>query len=197
MPNADIVTLARLAQQTCPLVTACARSPGRRSIAAIGHVRIFLLMQPTMPTTHPGGDLGHTSLKPQEVLARYRWGRTRGYLELKKATIARRGGNYRLDTFIVWEDWCLTANEPERDATVIATPLVEPVPVQAPNPVDVPVPVNDTSAEISQRRQSRRRRPPDAQAAQGWQACCSRNPHRHRAHQRRWKEVARPVLRPH
>jgi hypothetical protein len=43
-------------------------------------------MQPTMPTSHPGGDPRHTFLKPQEVIARYRLGRTRGYLELKKAT---------------------------------------------------------------------------------------------------------------
>ena len=116
-------------------------------------------MQPTIPTTHPGGDPRHTFLKPQEVIARYRWGRTHGYLELKKAGFPRPiGGNYRLDTLIVWEDRCLTANEPERDATVIAIPLVEPVPVQAPNSVDISVPVDDTPAELPQRHQSRRRR---------------------------------------
>ena len=62
---------------------------------------------------HPsGGRPRHTFLKPQEVIARYRWGRTRGYLELKKAGFPRPiGGNYRLDTLIVWEDWCLTAWE--------------------------------------------------------------------------------------
>jgi hypothetical protein len=98
-------------------------------------------------------------LKPQEVIARYRWGRTRGYLKLKKVSFPRPiGGNYRLDTLIGWGDWCLTAKEPEREATVIAIPLVEPVPVQAPNHVDLPVPVDDTPAELAQRRQSRRRR---------------------------------------
>ena len=77
MPNADIVTPVWPSQQTGRLVTGCARNPGRRSIAAIGHVRTFLLMQPTMPTTHPGGDLGHRFLKPQEATARSRWGRSR------------------------------------------------------------------------------------------------------------------------
>ncbi len=159
VPNADIVTPVWLIQQTCRLVTGCTRSSGWQLIAATEHVRTFLVMNPTMATTHPGGDPRHTFLKSQEVIARYRWGRTRGYLELKKASFPRPiGGNYRLDTLILWEDWCLTANEPEGDATVTAIPLVEPVPVQAPNPVDVPVPVDDTPAELPQRRQSRRRR---------------------------------------
>jgi len=30
-----------------------------------------------MPTTHPGGHPRHTFLKPQEVIARYRWGHPR------------------------------------------------------------------------------------------------------------------------
>jgi len=157
MPNADIVTHAVLIHQTCPLVTACTRSPGRRSIAAIDmpDLSAHATNNANIPS---GGDPRHTFLKPQEVIARYRLGRTRGYLELKKATSPTIGGNYRLDTLIVWEDWCLTANEPERDATVIAIPLVEPVPAQAPNPVDVPLPVNDTPAKFPQRRQSGRRR---------------------------------------
>jgi hypothetical protein len=121
MPNADIVTSAGLIQQTCRLVTACTRSPGRRLVAGTGQVRTFLIMQPTMPTTHPGGDPRHTFLKPQEVIARYRWGRTHGYLELKKATFPRPiGGNYRLDTLIVWEEWCLDSKSPEQGATVAA-----------------------------------------------------------------------------
>jgi hypothetical protein len=84
-------------------------------------------MKPTMATTHPGGDPRQTFLKPQEVIARYRWGRTRGYLELKKASFPRTiGGNYRLDTLVAWEDWCLTANErSDTDATLIALPAVE------------------------------------------------------------------------
>ena len=158
MPNADIVTSAGLIEQTCRLVTACTRSPGRRLVAGTGQVWTFLLMQPTMPTTHPGDDPRHTFLKPQEVIARYRWGRTHGYLELRKATFPRPiGGNYRLDTLVVWEDGCLTANEPELGATVAAVPLVEPVTEQASIPVDVPALIDDSSAELPERRQSRRR----------------------------------------
>ena len=111
-----------------------------------------------MPNTYPGGDPRHTFLKPQEVIARYRWGRTHGYLELKKATFPRPiGGNYRLDTLIVWEEWCLDSKSPELGATVAAIPLVEPVTEQASNPLDVPVLVDDSPAELAQRRQSRRR----------------------------------------
>jgi hypothetical protein len=159
MSNADIVTPFWLIQQTCRLVTVRTTGGCRQVIDTAGRLRTFLAMNPTMTTTHPVGDPRHTFLKSQEVIARFRWGRTRGYLELKKPGFPRPiGGNYRLDTLIAWEDRCLTANEPERDATVIAIPLVEPVTVQAPNPVDVPVPVDDTPAELPQRRQSRRRR---------------------------------------
>jgi len=105
-----------------------------------------------------GGDPHHTFLKPQEVIARYRWGRTHGYLQLKNASFPRSiGGNYRLDTLIVWEEWFLTSKSPERDATVIAIPVVEPVTEQVAGPVDVPVLVDDSPAEFPQRRQSRRR----------------------------------------
>jgi len=117
-------------------------------------------MQPTMPITHSGGDPRHTFLKPQEVIARYRWGRTRGYLELKKAGFPRPiGGNYRLDTLIVWEDRCLTANErPDTDATLIALPAVELVSADPPDATDLATLVDDTPAELPRRRQSRRRR---------------------------------------
>jgi len=57
-------------------------------IAATEHVRTFLLMQPTMPTTHPGGDPRHTFLKPPEVIARYR---CRGRRYAARSPV-RRGG---------------------------------------------------------------------------------------------------------
>jgi hypothetical protein len=108
MSNADIVTPFGLIQQTCRLVTVCPGSSQRRSVAPPGQLRTFLAMNPTMTTTHPVDDR-HTFLKPQEVIARYRWGRTRGYLELKKANFPRPiGGNYRLDTLTAWEDRWLT-----------------------------------------------------------------------------------------
>ena len=51
--------------------------------------------------------LGHVFLTPAEVMARYRWGRTKGYEVMR----SRRddfpcalGGRYRLDSLPVWED---------------------------------------------------------------------------------------------
>jgi hypothetical protein len=78
------------------------RSRSWRFVAASGHLPTVFVMNPTMSTTHPGGEPRQTFLKPQEVIARYRWGRTHGYRELKKASFTRPiGGNYHLDTFIV------------------------------------------------------------------------------------------------
>jgi len=107
-PNADIVTPFWLIQQTCRLVPVRTTGGCRQVIDTAGRLRTFLAMNPTMTTTHPVGDPRHTFLKPQEVIARFRWGRTRGYLELKKPGFPRPiAGNYRLDTLIAWEDRCL------------------------------------------------------------------------------------------
>jgi len=116
-----------------------------------------------MSTTHPGGDPRHTFLKPQEVIARYRWGRTRGYLELKKASFPRPiGGAYRLDTLIDWEDWCLNVDEPAVDAVLFSMPVAHPAPTQEPSRTCVPVQADDGPAELPKRRQSRRGRTHDA-----------------------------------
>jgi len=106
-------------------------------------------MNPTMTTTNPVGDPRHTFLKPQEVIARFRWGRTRGYLELKKPGFPRPiGGNYRLDTLIAWEDRCLAGDVPPKDAITVTIPVAELVTAQT----------HDRPAELPQRSQSRRRR---------------------------------------
>ena len=159
MSNADIVTPFWLIQQTCRLVTVCTTGGCRQVIDTAGRLRTFLAMNPTMTTTHPVGDPRHTFLKPQEVIARFRWGRTRGYLELKKPGFPRPiGGNYRLDTLIAWEDRCLAGDVPERDATTVMVPLVEPVTAQGARPDCVATPTHDSPAELPQRSQSRRRR---------------------------------------
>jgi len=90
MSNADIVTLFGLIQQTCRLVTVCPGSSRWRSVAPTGQLRTFLAMNPTKTETQPlRDDPRHPFLKPQEVIARYRWGRTHGYLELKKPGFPR------------------------------------------------------------------------------------------------------------
>jgi hypothetical protein len=157
MPNADIVTPFWLIQQTCRLVTMCPAGGCRQLIDTPGRHRTFPVMNSKMTTTHPVGDPRHTFLKPQEVIARYRWGRTRGYLELKKPTFPRPiGGQYRLDTLMAWEEWCLTLHQPCQRESVAAIALLEPVP--APSFDSAATPTHDGPAELPQRSQSRRRR---------------------------------------
>lgn len=50
-------------------------------------------------------------LTSKEVIARYRWGRTRGYEMLKRPGFPKRvAGAYRLDTLHAWEDGQLTGS---------------------------------------------------------------------------------------
>ncbi|NMM34106.1 MAG: hypothetical protein HHJ13_08920 [Phycicoccus sp.] len=104
-------------------------------------------------------DPRHTFLKSQEVIARFRWGRTRGYLELKKPGFPRPiGGNYRLDTLIAWEDRCLAGDVPPKDAITVSIPVAELVTAQVPSADLVTTQTHDRPAELPQRSQSRRRR---------------------------------------
>lgn len=46
----------------------------------------------------------HQFLSAKEVIARYGWGRTKGYLMLKSEGFPRHiAGSYRLDTLLAWE----------------------------------------------------------------------------------------------
>jgi len=53
----------------------------------------------------------HTFLRTAEVFARYRWGRSAGYLRLRDPSFPRPlpGGVYRLDTLLAWEESQLAA----------------------------------------------------------------------------------------
>jgi hypothetical protein len=154
MSNADIVTPSWLIQQTCRLVTMRPASGCPQSIDTPGRHRTFLAMDPTKNETQPlRDDPRHTFLKSREVIARFRWGRTRGYLELKKPGFPRPiGGNYRLDTLIAWEDRCLAGVVPQNDAITAMIPLAE-----ASSDSAAP-PTHGGPAELPQRSQSRRRR---------------------------------------
>ena len=48
----------------------------------------------------------NTFLTRAEVISRYRWGRTKGYLVMSSATFPRpiAGDRYRLDALLRWED---------------------------------------------------------------------------------------------
>ncbi|MHB8451230.1 MAG: hypothetical protein ACYDAQ_12385 [Mycobacteriales bacterium] len=51
-------------------------------------------------------DPRHTFLAAREVMARYGWGRTKGYEMLRDPRFPRplAGNRYRLDTLMAWED---------------------------------------------------------------------------------------------
>jgi hypothetical protein len=122
-------------QHMCRLVTVCASPSTEQAIAPSHRLRTVPSMITNTSSTYPTPDLHHCFLKPQEVIARYRWGRTRGYLELKKPTFPRQiGGNYRIDTLLAWEDCCLAGDQPGTNAPVTAASDVDPGPEQAPDP---------------------------------------------------------------
>lgn len=53
----------------------------------------------------PDHDPRHTFLTAQEVIARYRWGRTKGYKQLRSDDFpCPVAGRYRLDLLMAWED---------------------------------------------------------------------------------------------
>lgn len=71
------------------------------------------LTQPTkVVNPHTGGrerDPRHVFLTSKEVIDRYRWGRTKGYRELRAASFPKPvAGRYRLDLLMKWEDDQLT-----------------------------------------------------------------------------------------
>lgn len=71
------------------------------------------VMKASRPSTTPRGsnhDPRHTFLTAREVIARYRWGRTKGYEQLRKVDFPRPvAGRYRLDLLMAWEDRQLAA----------------------------------------------------------------------------------------
>lgn len=64
-------------------------------------------MKASRPTTARDSDQDprHTFLTAGEVIARYRWGRTKGYAQLRNRDFPRPvAGRYRLDLLMAWED---------------------------------------------------------------------------------------------
>lgn len=59
-------------------------------------------------------DPRHTFLTAKEVIARYGWGRTKGYQMLRQRGFPRSVGRdrYRLDALMAWEDRQLAQDEP-------------------------------------------------------------------------------------
>jgi hypothetical protein len=68
-------------------------------------------------------DPRHVFLTANEVIARYRWGRTKGYAELRANSFPRAlGGRYRLDLLMAWEDQQLEEPEAAPGANSLGPP---------------------------------------------------------------------------
>ncbi|MCU1614169.1 MAG: hypothetical protein JWO98_1709 [Frankiales bacterium] len=74
-----------------------------------------------MTHNHYPNDPVHTFLSAKEVIARYGWGRTKGYQVLSRPDFPRAiAGRYRLDTLIAWEDAQLAAEVVEAAEAITA-----------------------------------------------------------------------------
>ena len=69
-------------------------------------------------TSTSKADPSSVFLTALEVIARYGWGRTKGYRMLRSEAFPRPigGDRYRLDTLIAWENAQLTAARPAKPA---------------------------------------------------------------------------------
>lgn len=69
------------------------------------HLVVMKASTPTATTRGSDNDPRHTFLTAREVIARYRWGRTKGYARLRDRDFPRPvAGRYRLDLLMAWED---------------------------------------------------------------------------------------------
>lgn len=83
------------------------------------HLTVMKATRPTTPARGSDHEPRHTFLTAREVIARYRWGRTKGYEQLRQRDFPRPvAGRYRLDLLMAWEDRQLaeatTPAEPHR-----------------------------------------------------------------------------------
>ena len=80
----------------------------------------LLQITPTDPPAHEDQphqvDPASAFLTALEVIARYGWGRTKGYRMLRSDGFPRPigGDRYRLDTLVAWENSQLTASRPAK-----------------------------------------------------------------------------------
>lgn len=69
-------------------------------------------------------DPRHVFLTAGEVIARYRWGRTKGYALLRSPDFPRPvAGRYRLDLLMAWEDEQLAAETHEPAQRPVGPPM--------------------------------------------------------------------------
>lgn len=94
-------------------------APCRPYSGPMADVRPVTGLGENLETTDPR----HTFLTAQEVIARYGWGRTKGYQVLRRENFPRpvAGDRYRLDTLMAWED--SQVQERQRSAEHTSTPF--------------------------------------------------------------------------
>ncbi len=80
-------------------------APALSAPATRTHLTAMKASRPTTTARGSDHDPRHTFLTAREVIARYRWGRTKGYQQLRDQNFPRPvAGRYRLDLLMAWED---------------------------------------------------------------------------------------------
>lgn len=83
--------------------------PAPNALATRVHLTVMKASRTTTTTRDSDHDPRHTFLTAREVIARYRWGRTKGYEQLRDRDFPRPvAGRYRLDLLMAWEDKQIT-----------------------------------------------------------------------------------------
>lgn len=77
----------------------------RKPVRHMSRRRRTQTAEPASRVSAESVDPRHVFLTASEVIARYRWGRTKGYQQLRSQSFPRPlAGRYRLDLLMVWED---------------------------------------------------------------------------------------------
>lgn len=84
-------------------------APALNAPATRAHLTGMNPSRPTSTARDSDRNPRHTFLTAREVIARYRWGRTKGYEQLRDGDFPRPvAGRYRLDLLMAWEDRQIT-----------------------------------------------------------------------------------------
>lgn len=85
------------------------RDAARARLPLVSRAHLMVMTARKLPVVPGATDPRHVFLTAGEVIARYRWGRTKGYEQLRSAAFPRPlAGRYRLDLLMAWEERQLT-----------------------------------------------------------------------------------------
>lgn len=104
-----------------PAPITLARRRGQLALTVRAH--LIAMTARKQPVDGVTDDPRHVFLTASEVIARYRWGRTKGYEQLRDQGFPRPvAGRYRLDLLMAWEDGLLAEAAPPPTSTPVGPP---------------------------------------------------------------------------